>query len=163
MGVGAEKLSEIKIFRGGFILKILVLVGTIQLPFTRMLTEIENYFIQFPNIAIDAQTGHTPFESSFINTSDFFKFDELNKLYNDADLIITHAGVGSIMQGLKLNKKMIVCARYSELGEHVDNHQLEILRNFSSKNYIIPWFKEDSIENIINQIDIFPFKDLCSY
>lgn len=143
-------------------MKILVLVGTIQLPFTRMLTEIENYFIQFPNIEIDAQIGHTAFESSFIKTSDFIKFDELQKLYIDADLIITHAGVGSIMQGLKLNKKMIVCARYSELGEHVDNHQLEILKNFSSKNYIIPWFKEDSIGNIISQTDTFPFKDFVS-
>lgn len=143
-------------------MKILALVGTIQLPFTRMLSEIENYYINSTNIEIFAQIGHTPFESSLIQTYDFLKFDELQKLYIDADLIITHAGVGSIMQGLKLNKKMIVCARYSELGEHVDNHQLDILKEFSSKNYIIPWYKEDSIRNIINQIDSYSFKNFVS-
>lgn len=143
-------------------MKILVLVGTIQLPFTRMLSEIENYYINSTNIEIFAQIGHTPFKSSLFQTYDFLKFDELQKLYIDADLIITHAGVGSIMQGLKLNKKMIVCARYSELGEHVDNHQLDILKEFSSKKYIIPWYKEDSITNIINQIDCYSFNIFVS-
>ena len=141
-------------------MKILVLLGTIQLPFFRLLNDIENIVIKNPNkYNVFAQIGHTPFSSKVIDCIDFITLENLSKYYEQADLIITHAGVGSIMQGLKLKKKIIACARYYELGEHVDNHQLEILKDFSSKNYIIPCYKDDVLLEIIDQIDTYSFKN----
>src|SRR5690606_13288535 len=52
-------------------------------------------------------------------------------------IIITHAGTGSIINGLKLGKIVIAAARLSKFKEHIDNHQLEILEAFSSKKMIL--------------------------
>ena len=45
-----------------------------------------------------------------------------------ADVVVTHAGVGTILQLLEMGIHPVVLPRRSELGEHVDNHQLQITR-----------------------------------
>lgn len=49
------------------------------------------------------------------------------KIYIQADLIISHAGIGSISSCSFLNKKTLVVARLAEYKEHNNDHQLEIL------------------------------------
>jgi UDP-N-acetylglucosamine--N-acetylmuramyl-(pentapeptide) pyrophosphoryl-undecaprenol N-acetylglucosamine transferase len=45
-----------------------------------------------------------------------------------ADVVVTHAGVGTILQLLEMGIHPVVLARRSEFGEHIDNHQLQITR-----------------------------------
>ena len=59
-----------------------------------------------------------------------------------ATLIITHGGVGSIVSSIEKGKKVIVVPRMHEYGEHVNNHQKEIVEDFNNKGYII------GIENV---------------
>ncbi len=54
-----------------------------------------------------------------------------------ASVIISHAGVGTIVQGLKLNKPMIIVPRREKYKEHVNDHQLEIVETFKNEKYII--------------------------
>lgn len=53
---------------------------------------------------------------------------EFDEAVRTADVVITHAGVGSILRILELGSYPIVCPRQSERGEHVDDHQLQICR-----------------------------------
>ena len=55
----------------------------------------------------------------------------------EARVIITHAGVGTIIEGLKLDKMMIVAARLKKYKEHVNDHQLQILDTFEKEGYIL--------------------------
>lgn len=48
---------------------------------------------------------------------------EMNRLMAEADVIITHSGVGSILAALELGKSPVVAVRRGELDEHVDDHQ----------------------------------------
>lgn len=45
---------------------------------------------------------------------------------NGADVVITHAGVGTILQSLELGKYPVVVPRSKNHDEHVDNHQFQI-------------------------------------
>lgn len=45
---------------------------------------------------------------------------------NGADVVITHAGVGTILQSLELGKHPVVVPRSKTHNEHVDNHQFQI-------------------------------------
>ena len=67
----------------------------------------------------------------------FVDMETFKKCVMDADLIITHGGVGTILEGLKNNKKIIGCARLEQYGEHVNNHQVQLLERFSEDGYII--------------------------
>ena len=63
---------------------------------------------------------------------DLIPMDEFDEMIKKCDLLITHGGVGSIITGLKNNKKVIAAARLSKYNEHVNDHQLQIIDNFSN-------------------------------
>ncbi len=63
--------------------------------------------------------------------------EEFEKYMKEARVIITHAGVGTIIEGLKLDKMMIVAARLKKYKEHVNDHQLQILDTFEKEGYIL--------------------------
>ncbi|MBD0863958.1 glycosyltransferase [Gordonia sp. zg691] len=52
--------------------------------------------------------------------------EEMDKNILGADVVITHAGVGSIMRILELGKYPVVVPRRRSRGEHVDDHQTQI-------------------------------------
>src|SRR5690606_26708968 len=108
---------------------ILVLLGTFPTAFPRPLMEIEALCqtgeIQEPVIV---QSGHTHMESDHMEMRPFIPPDELSELCVGARVIITHAGTGSLIKGIKLQKKIIAVARLSKYNEMVDDHQVEILK-----------------------------------
>jgi len=44
-----------------------------------------------------------------------------------ADVVVTHAGVATIVDAVRAGHRPIVVARRHHLGEHVDDHQLQIV------------------------------------
>ena len=55
-----------------------------------------------------------------------------------ADIVITHGGTGAIIGAVKRGKKVIAVPRLARFGEHVDNHQLQIIRSFAELELILP-------------------------
>jgi UDP-N-acetylglucosamine transferase subunit ALG13 len=53
---------------------------------------------------------------------------EMNALMRAADVVVTHAGVASIVDAVRAGHRPIVVPRRQHLGEHVDDHQLQIVR-----------------------------------
>ncbi|MEG0826010.1 MAG: PssE/Cps14G family polysaccharide biosynthesis glycosyltransferase [Bacilli bacterium] len=117
---------------------ILILLGTQDKPFTRLLKAIDKAIDDgFIKEKVIAQIGFTKYSSKNIETFELIPNDQYEEIINKADLIITHAGIGSILTGLKRNKKIIATARLKEYGEHTNNHQLQILTELANKGYII--------------------------
>ena len=154
---------------------ILVLLGTQNNSFDRLLQEIDNC-IDNNTIKEDVivQAGHTVYNSSKMQILDFISSEELNDLMSRADFIITHGGVGSILNSIKLGKKVIAIPRLAKYKEHVNDHQIQIVEKFSTENYILgindvselqkailsinsftPKKFESNTNNIINIIDNF--------
>ena len=142
---------------------ILVTLGTQDKSFDRLLIEIDR-LIEKKVIkdSVVAQTGHTKYNSKNIKTIDFISPKELDKLRNDASLIITHAGVGSILDSIKLNKKVIGVPRLKEYGEHTNNHQLQILDKFYNDGYIIKASSVEDLENALSKVKDFKVKNYKS-
>jgi UDP-N-acetylglucosamine transferase subunit ALG13 len=138
---------------------ILVTLGTQKQPFNRLLQLIEESKI---DDEIIVQAGHTKFESTKMKSFKFIDYDEMENLINEADLVITHGGTGSILTPLKKGKKVIACARLAKYGEHIDNHQQEIVEMFSSLGCIIELKEHDKLDSIYNNIDIFKPKKFVS-
>ena len=129
---------------------ILVLLGTQNNSFHRLLEEVEknikNKTIQEEVIV---QAGYTKFESKNMKIIDLMSKEELAEYQDKASLIITHGGVGSIISSIEKGKKVIAVPRKldfilgkHEYGEHVNNHQIQIIKDFTDKGYII------GIENV---------------
>ena len=117
---------------------IIVLLGTQNNDFHRLLDEVEKN-IQNGNITdeVIVQAGYTKYNSNNMKIFDMTSKENLERLVADADLVITHAGLGSIEMALKKNKKVIAIPRYKEFGEHVNNHQKDIEEEFNKRGMII--------------------------
>ena len=86
---------------------------------------------------------------------DYMEETEFKELFQKADIVITHAGVGTIIYGLEQHKKMVVAARLEKYGEHVNDHQLQILDNFADEGYIIPLYTFEKLNEAIKKAKTF--------
>ena len=117
---------------------ILLLLGTQDNPFNRLLEAVDKAINDgYIKEEVIAQIGFTKYKSKNIKTFELIPKEEYENIIGRADLIITHAGVGSILTGLNKNKKVIAAARLKEYGEHTNNHQLQILNELYKKGYIL--------------------------
>ena len=86
---------------------------------------------------------------------DLIPKEKLEELQENASLIITHGGVGSIVSSIEKNKKVIAVPRLHEYGEHVNNHQKEIVMDFDKKGYIIGIEKVEDLKEAIKKAKTF--------
>ena len=138
---------------------ILVTLGTQKEQFKRLLDYIENSKIKDEIIV---QAGHTKYKSKKMKIFDFIPYEEMNDYVSKANFIITHAGTGSILTPLKKGKKVIACARLSKYGEHVDDHQLQIVEVFKNEKYILELDEDNTLDDLIKQLDKFKIKQYKS-
>ena len=139
---------------------IFVTLGTQDKSFKRLLEavdrEIKNGTIKDKVIV---QAGYTDYKSDNMKIYDLLAMDEFDKYIKECDLLITHAGVGSIMTGLSNHKKVIAAARLSEYGEHNNDHQKEIASAFSSLGYILYLEDFDKLGELIKKSNSFKPKE----
>ncbi len=135
---------------------ILVLLGTQNNSFHRLLEEIQKN-IDNGDIKeeVVVQRGYTKFESKDMRMYTQLPIDEIKKLIDEADLVITHGGVGSIVTALEENKKVIAVPRLKKYSEHVNDHQLDIVKSFDEAGYIIGLNSVEELGQAINKIKEF--------
>lgn len=107
-------------------MKAFVTLGLERKPFSRLLAFV-NQAVEGKLLSPDTlvQCGHTVFPSPTFRAVDFLPFGRMLEAIENAELVITHAGVGSILLCLNAGKMPLVVAREGRRGEHVDNHQVE--------------------------------------
>ena len=140
---------------GGKIM-ILVLLGTQNNSFHRLLEEIEKN-ITGGTIKEDVivQAGYTKYKSHKMRIIDLISREELEKLQDEANLIITHGGVGSIISSIRKEKKVIAVPRLHQYGEHVNNHQIDIIKRFREEEYIIGIEAVEQLKEALKKVKQF--------
>ena len=131
---------------------ILVTLGTQDKNFSRLLDAVQKQ-IDNGNIKeeVVVQAGCTKYKSEDMKIFDLLDQEEFKRLISECDLLITHGGVGSILTGLKNNKKVIAAARLSKYREHMNDHQLQIIEKFSKSGYILELKDFDKLDEVINK------------
>jgi UDP-N-acetylglucosamine transferase subunit ALG13 len=112
---------------------IVVTVGTNEAPFDRLLRAVDD----LPRTEeIVVQHGSSSVKPAVARCVDFVPFDELVALLGDARVVVTHAGVGSIMVALSQGKRPVVVPRLSSFGEAVDDHQLPFAQRLAGRGLV---------------------------
>lgn len=124
---------------------IFVTLGSQKFQFDRLLRKIDA-LIEDGTITqpVFAQTGHSTYAPKHFKTEAFMDRDTFAATMDQADTVITHAGTGAIIGAVKKGKKTIAVPRLSKYGEHVDDHQLQIVEQFTELCLLEPcWDTED--------------------
>lgn len=118
---------------------ILVTVGTQDVPFDRLIKGVEKQ-IEKGNIKeeVIVQSGCSKYTSNKMKMIPFMDSEDFNECLEQATLIITHGGVGTITSAINAKKTIIVCPRLAKYREANNDHQLQIIKEFSKRGYIIP-------------------------
>ena len=135
---------------------ILVTLGTQDKSFKRLLDAIQKE-IDKGNIKdkVIVQAGFTTYQSKDMEIFDLIDRDKFSELIKDCDLLITHGGVGSILTGLKNNKKVIAAPRLSKYLEHTNDHQLQIIEKFDNAGLILPLYNFDELSKVLESVKKF--------
>ena len=142
---------------------ILVMLGTQKNSFHRLLEQIQKCIDKkLINEKVVVQAGSTKFQSKDMEIFDLIENTKLNKLIKEADFIITHGGVGSIVTCLKKGKKIIAVPRYHEYGEHVNDHQLQIIQTFDGQGFIKGAVTVQDLPKLLEEIKTFKPKTFIS-
>lgn len=143
---------------------VFVTIGNQDFQFTRLLQAVEKAILNgVIKQEVIVQSGHTRFESECMRLVPFMGKEEFDAHVKNASFIITHAGTGSIINGLRNNKKLLVAARQSKFGEHIDDHQFEILNAFSQSKFIIPLDLDlNDLESKIKELEKYTLKTFIS-
>jgi UDP-N-acetylglucosamine transferase subunit ALG13 len=140
--------------------QVLVTVGT-HGPFDRLVREVERLVDQGRMTGpVVAQVGPGGYHPKNMRAFEACGQDEMSRLLDESWLLITHAGTGSILSGLKAGCKVIALARSAAHGEHYDDHQLEILNEMRSRGAVLGGKDPSELEVLWNQASAFQPREI---
>lgn len=145
-------------------IKLFVPLGTQKFPFGRLITalnELVDKGVYAPEEIVMQSTMY-PVEPKFKHVG-LIPADEFNCYMQEAEVVITHSGVNSIISCMQLGKPLVVVPRLHEYGEHVDNHQVEIAELMATKYDVLTLMDMNDLEATINAARTHEYKQWQSH
>jgi UDP-N-acetylglucosamine transferase subunit ALG13 len=126
---------------------IFVTVGSIHFPFTRLVeaaAALEGEVVM--------QHGTAPAPPGVAKAEPFMPFRELAEYVSQADVVVTHAGVGSIVLAVEQGHVPVTMPRLRRFGETVDDHQLPLVELLADHGTVIPALEPSSLADAVARV-----------
>jgi UDP-N-acetylglucosamine transferase subunit ALG13 len=108
--------------------RIFATVGT-QLPFDRLIQALDDWARDHCGEEVFAQVGRCSYIPKHIQFCASLDLSEFKQKLEQCELVVSHAGMGTILTALDLNKRVVVMPRSAVLGEHRNEHQQATARH----------------------------------
>jgi UDP-N-acetylglucosamine transferase subunit ALG13 len=131
---------------------IFVTLGTHEQPFARALDLVAELEFEAEEEVL-VQYGATPARSDLSNVRwvDYLEWDALTHTMRSAEVVISHAGVGSTVTAIRAGKKPVVVPRLARFGEHVDDHQLQLAERLAQRELALVCGLGESLLDVVEQ------------
>lgn len=142
---------------------IFVTLGSQKFQFNRLLKEIDE-LIEDGTITqpVFAQTGVSDYIPRHYEFQPFLDRETFAEHMSRCDMVITHGGTGAIIGAVKKGKKVIAVPRLAKYGEHVDDHQLQLIEQFCNLNLICGLQSCEELGNALQYIQTASFQTYTS-
>lgn len=138
---------------------VFVILGTTEFAFPRILSWVKKALEhEAGNVKINAQCGTTQADDD-ISAKQWMGHEEFVAAIEAADIVVTHAGSGAIVNAVSRKKYTICVPRLAIHNEHNDNHQTEIADAFSSLGYIKAAYSFADFQQIVHSKTELNFPD----
>lgn len=128
---------------------IFLTTGT-QLGFNRLLIMVDRWAAT-SNSDVVAQIGSSTYTPTNIKWMRFMNSSSFHDHIAKAETIVSHAGMGSIIQSMDLGKPVILVPRRMELNEHRNNHQVATCNHLCTTPGIYIAWTESDLARYLNQ------------
>jgi UDP-N-acetylglucosamine transferase subunit ALG13 len=133
---------------------IFVTVGH-QMPFDRLVRAVDEWAGRSRRNDVFAQIGNGSYHPANFDFIAHLDPAEYSKKMSEAGSIIAHAGTGTIIAALELNKPLLVMPRLSTLGETRNDHQIPTTRYFAQRGSVLAAMDEDELIEKIDELEWF--------
>lgn len=106
------------------------------------------------------QIGNTKYKPVNAEYFEFAEYSKIQKLNSDARIVVSHAGVGSILTAMEQKTHLIIFPRLKRYSEVVDDHQLEIAKELSENPNITVVYDVKDLEESLKTN--FSFVEECN-
>lgn len=121
-----------------------VSVGTQQgYPFTNLLRAVIPLLQDMDEVLF--QTGDADVAALGIAGVESVPHDDLRQAMQEADVVITHAGVGAAITALEAGKHPILVPRRAAFHEHIDDHQVQVARELTRRDLATLRYPDDLV------------------
>lgn len=131
---------------------IFVTVGA-QMPFDRLIKTIDQWACSRSRDDVFAQIGSSDYRPSHIQWTPFLSTEEFKQRYEEASVIIAHAGTGSIITALQLGKPILIMPRRAYLRETRNDHQVATAEQFRKFDSVAVAMDERELSSRLEGID----------
>jgi UDP-N-acetylglucosamine transferase subunit ALG13 len=140
---------------------IFVTVGTDTHQLNRLLEEIdrlvENGMIKG---RVVAQTGNSTYIPKHYEHYNFLSSDKMSNCIRKSDVVVSHAGIGSIITAREFRRPIVVVPRLKRYGEHTDDHQVQIAKELGRQGKVFAVFDIRDLLTSIKKAKRSKVKDL---
>lgn len=145
-------------------IKVFVPLGTQKFPFGRIITALNGLVKQglYKPEEIVMQSALYPIKPEF-TAFKLIPNEDFNRYMEEAEVIVTHSGVNSIISCMIKGKPLVVCPRLHEFGEHVDNHQMEIARLMHDKYDVLVCTDMKDLQSLIEESKMHRYEPWISH
>lgn len=131
---------------------IFVTVGNTD-PFDRLVQAMDEWALtQSPRKDIFAQIGSGRFVPSAFPAERFLDPLLFESRFEEAELVISHAGMGTIITALELGKPLLVMPKRASLGEQRNEHQLATVEHLCRKFSICVAHNEQELPRVLDRL-----------
>jgi len=127
---------------------IFVAVGT-QLPFDRMIRCVDKW-AKKSGVDVVAQAGDSSYEPEAIESYKFISPNEFLQFQIKANILVGHAGMGTILSAMELGKPLIIMPRLVAYNEHRNDHQLATALKFKNTPGIYVAMNDNELLDYLN-------------
>jgi UDP-N-acetylglucosamine transferase subunit ALG13 len=132
---------------------IFVTVGNHFQSFDRLLRAVDGFAPRFTQ-EIVIQRGYSRYRPQNAKYFDFVPIDMAMEYMKKSELVISHAGFGTIMLCREYGVPILIVPRRKKYGEHMNDHQMEIARVLEERkeNNIYVVYDESQLEEKIRKV-----------
>ncbi|MHC4080035.1 MAG: glycosyltransferase [Planctomycetota bacterium] len=131
---------------------IFVTVGA-QMPFDRLVRTVDAWSATRGGTGIFAQIGDTRWRPGHMGwTPRLSACDYRQRLY-EADAVVTHAGMGTILTALEFGKPVLVMPRRGSLMETRNDHQLGTAAAFAEAGLVAVAWNERQLPQALERLE----------
>lgn len=127
---------------------IFVTTGT-QLPFDRLIKAMDEIAPSLNGEEIIAQNIDGNYNPVNFVCYTYIDKSEFEEHCRKARLIVSHAGIGSILTALDFGKPIIIMPRYAYLGEHRNDHQIATAMHFHDLGIVKAAYDNRQLKELI--------------
>lgn len=134
---------------------IFLTVGT-QFSFDRLVRAVDEAVEQgVIDDQVIAQIGENAWQPRCLEAVATMTKNDFDDTYRRAEVVISHAGMGSITQALEQNKPLLVMPRRKCYGEVVNDHQVDIAEKFAALGHLLMALEAGDIAREYHRLQSF--------